>query len=266
MPFSEVNGVRLFYTDEGIGQPVLLVHGTGCDSYDWNYQLPALLPGYRVIAADRRGHGHSSAPESGYSARQEANDLAQLLENVGAERTVAIGHSTGGGVVAALAAEFPDKVRALVAVDPSYGIPPAARVAFEGICAGLAGPDGHEVYRSLFDGFYTPSSPPHLRPWHTRRIYSVPKHALAAAVRETALAEDQFFFSPQTEQLLGRVSCPVLTIRRVGEGLPTPAWDLAQFQHPYSKSLAWSDCGHWPHQERPDDFNDILVEWLQGLS
>ncbi len=265
MAFAEINGARLFYTDEGVGQPLVLVHGSGCDSYDWNYQLPELLPRFRVIAYDRRGHGHSSAPETGYSARQEASDLAELLKEIGVGQTVAIGHSTGGAVVAALAANFPDKVRGLVAVDPSYGIPAAARVAFEGISAGLAGPNGHEVYRSLFDGFYTPSSPAHLRPWHTRRIYSVPKHALAAAVRDTALAEDQFFFSPETERLLSRIVCPVLTIRRVSDGMPTPNWDLAQFQHPYSRSIAWSDCGHWLHQERPDDFNYALTDWLDGL-
>ena len=116
MAFADINGANLFYTDEGEGLPVLLVHGSTCDSFDWNYQLSALDGKYRVIAVDRRGHGHSSAPEGSYSAHQDADDLAALLEHVGAERVVAVGHSTGGTVVASLAARYPGRVRAIVPI------------------------------------------------------------------------------------------------------------------------------------------------------
>jgi len=110
-----------------------------------------------------------------------------------------------------------------------------------------------------------PSSPPHLRPWHLRRVSSVPTHVLAAVTRETTLSDGQFFFSPQTEEYLRGVTCPALTVRSLRDGLPTAEWDLARFKHPYSAAFAWPDQGHWPHQERPDEFNRILTEWMDGL-
>ena len=266
MAYVEVNDARLFFTDEGDGMPLLLVHGTGCDSFDWMHQMPALLPRYRVIAVDRRGHGHSSAPTAGYGPRSEAEDMIALLDSLGVSRFAAMGHSTGGGVVAALAVEHPERVRAIVAVDPSYGINPAARAAFEQLGPALAGSGGQDVYRGMSDeSFYAPSAPPHLRPWHMRRVYTVPPHALSAVVIATALGKDQFFFRPESEAYLKRVACPALTVRRLRDGGLTPEWDRAQFGHPYSDSIGWEDAGHFLHQERPDDFNRAVTAWLNDI-
>lgn len=265
MAFADINGARLFYTDEGSGTPVLLVHGSGCDSFDWIYQMPALLDHYRVIAVDRRGHGHSSAPEHGYAPRQEAGDLAALLDKIGVTRAVAVGHSTGAQLVGALAVEHSERVIAIVPVDPSYGVNPAARQGLRDASAALDGPECHETFRKMIGRLYAPSSPAHLRLWHARRVYSVPPQVLAAVTRETALSEEQFFFSPETEDYLNKITCPALTIRRIGDGPSMADWDRAQFRNPYSAAVAWANCGHWPHQERPDEFNRILIDWIDGL-
>ncbi len=266
MAYATLTDTRLFYTDEGDGPAVLLIHGTGCDSFDWMYQMPALVPGYRVVSVDRRGHGHSDAPEAGYGPRPEARDMVAILDQLGIDKAIAMGHSTGAGVAAALAVEHPGRTRAVVAVDPSYGIAPAARQAFEGLVPLLSGSNGQDVYRGMStESAYGLGAPAHLRAWHLRRVYTVPAHALSAAVAATALAEDQFFFQPESEAYLEQVGCPSLTVRRIADGLPTPEWDRARFSHPYSASVGWTGAGHFLHQERPDEFNAILTEWVSGL-
>jgi len=73
MPFAELGDVRLFFTDEGEGDPpILFVHGYSCDSHDWSWQLPHFVAGHRVIAADLRGHGRSSVTDGGYHPTQFA--------------------------------------------------------------------------------------------------------------------------------------------------------------------------------------------------
>src|SRR5437879_3497178 len=119
MTFAEVGDARVFYTDEGGGDPpMLFVHGYTCDSHDWSWQLAHFAADHRVIAVDLRGHGRSSVPESGYDCRTFAEDLAALLRTLGCAPVVAVGHSMGGLVVSALAVEHPDLVQAVVAVDP----------------------------------------------------------------------------------------------------------------------------------------------------
>ena len=62
----DVGALRMFFTDEGSGDPPLLfVHGYTCDSHDWSWQLSHFARSHRVIAVDLRGHGRSSAPEDG---------------------------------------------------------------------------------------------------------------------------------------------------------------------------------------------------------
>ena len=86
MPYAEVGNVKLFYTDEGAGDPpILFVHGYSCDSHDWSWQIPHFVGSHRVIAMDNRGHGRSGVPESGYDHDDFANDTANLLGGMALE-------------------------------------------------------------------------------------------------------------------------------------------------------------------------------------
>jgi len=110
----ELDSVELFYTDDGRGETtVLLVHGLGCDSDDWAWQLDPLRERYRVVAVDLRGHGRSSVPSSGYTPPDVAADLAVLLNRLEIGPVVVVGHSLGGVVATALAVEHPHRVSAV---------------------------------------------------------------------------------------------------------------------------------------------------------
>jgi pimeloyl-ACP methyl ester carboxylesterase len=89
-------GATLFYTDEGAGEPLLLVHGWTCDSNDYLWQVAHFRATRRVIAPDLRGHGRSAVLPDGYDARTFARDLVELLDLLGVATCVAVGHSLAG--------------------------------------------------------------------------------------------------------------------------------------------------------------------------
>ena len=268
MPYSEQGEATIFYTDEGSGPPVLLVHGWTCDSHDWQFQLPALLgAGYRVIAADLRGHGRSSVPASGYTPRGFAADLAGLLRERNAPPAVVAGHSLGGAVAVAMAVEHPERVRAIVPVDSAFGMDPASITPFrDTLLPALGAPGGHDAALAMFDGFYTPATPPNLPAWHRRRMQGMPLHVLQGAIAGLVDVPEQFSILPQSEAYLSSVSCPALSFRA---GRQDPAsvaqWERSCFLHPASRAVGWEGTGHWLHQERPAEFNAILLEWLAAL-
>jgi pimeloyl-ACP methyl ester carboxylesterase len=117
MPVARVNGIDLFYTDQGEGDPVVLIHGLGSSSADWELQLPALVPSHRVLAVDLRGHGQSSKPAGPYSIAEFADDVATLIEGLGVQACHLVGLSLGGMTALELAATRPDLVMSAVIVN-----------------------------------------------------------------------------------------------------------------------------------------------------
>ena len=114
------NGIDIQYVRTGgEGPPLVIAHGVYDDALCREPLIEDLSGEYDVIAYDARGHGRSSAPESGYSVGEQAEDLAGLLDAIGVDRPILLGHSMGGDIVASFAAEHPDRVRALVLVDPA---------------------------------------------------------------------------------------------------------------------------------------------------
>lgn len=267
MPFTEINGVRMFYTDEGEGQPVLLVHGWSCDGTDWAWTTPALkAAGYRCIVPDLRGHGRSSVPEGGFTPKQYAADLAELLRQRETGPVIAIGHSMGGAAVVALAVEHPECVSSVVPVDSAYGMGDDTPAGVAQMTAAFGGPDGHEAALQWAAGvFYVAATPAHLPPIHARRIAAFDQRAMVGALLGL-VGEESFALTAQSEAYLRRISAPALAFR-AGKQDPSAmaVWERAQFQHPKSRAVAWEGTGHWLHQERPAEFNSILVDWLAGL-
>ena len=80
MPIIKVSNIEMYYEIHGEGEPLLLIHGLGSSSRDWEYQVAQFSKLYKVILIDLRGHGKTSKPKGPYSIRGFADDVALFLE------------------------------------------------------------------------------------------------------------------------------------------------------------------------------------------
>lgn len=117
MPTLLVSNIELYYERSGAGQPVLLIHGLGGSSRDWELQVPALAAQYEIITVDMRGHGRSGKPRQRYRIPGFAADLAGLVDGLNAAPVHVVGFSLGGMVAIELALNYPALVRSLVVVN-----------------------------------------------------------------------------------------------------------------------------------------------------
>jgi pimeloyl-ACP methyl ester carboxylesterase len=259
MAFADIGDVRLFYTDEGSGPPLLFVHGYACDSHDWSWQIPHFVAKYRVIAVDLRGHGRSSAPRAGYAVAQLAADLAGLIAELDLEKVVVAGHSLGAIVASALAVGHPSVVAALICVDPAYLVPDEAASAVEPLLAILENSPPVPVLQQIFRGLDSPATSPALRTWHLRRVAGVPDHVLRQAFESQAKG---LVLASNSKPYLRRRECPVLAFYADPQRVPAEA---ELFSDERSQAIGWQGTGHWLHQERPAEFNDTVSTWLASI-
>ncbi len=117
--FVTSEGVSLNYgATTGTEPPIVLLHGVTRRWQDWLPFLPALTPRWRVLAIDLRGHGRSARVPDRYLVGDYVPDIVDFLRRELDEPAIIIGHSLGGNVAAAVAAQAPDRVRAVVLEDP----------------------------------------------------------------------------------------------------------------------------------------------------
>ncbi len=114
MPFFQHDGLKLHYEDAGTGRPVLLLHGLGSSTRDWEMNEPALRERHRVLSLDFRGHGRSDKPREGYGMDVFAGEAVVLLDHLGVEAAHVVGISMGGMVALQMALDAPSRVRSLV--------------------------------------------------------------------------------------------------------------------------------------------------------
>ena len=114
MPTLDVRDVQLHYTEEGVGPPLLLIHGLAGDHRAWAPQVAALRDRFRVIAFDNRGAGRSTQREEAVSTSSMAADTLALMDELGIEQAHVVGRSMGGAIGQHLALMAPERVESLV--------------------------------------------------------------------------------------------------------------------------------------------------------
>ncbi len=114
MPFVENQGAKLYWDEQGSGEPVLLIMGLSYPSYMWHRSRPVLANRYRTIAFDNRGVGQSDVPPGAYSIPLMASDAAAVLDAAGVESAHVLGFSMGGMIAQEFALQYPSRVRSLI--------------------------------------------------------------------------------------------------------------------------------------------------------
>jgi pimeloyl-ACP methyl ester carboxylesterase len=119
MPKAQLSsGLRLHYQQIGDGPDVVFIHGLTGNLAVWHLKIvPLLWDHFRITTYDLRGHGYSDMPPRGYSADDMAGDLLELLDALELDRPALVGHSFGADIALYLAAEHPDRVEHVVAIE-----------------------------------------------------------------------------------------------------------------------------------------------------
>jgi 2-hydroxy-6-oxo-octa-2,4-dienoate hydrolase len=119
-------GLRTNYLEQGEGQPVVLLHGSGpgVTAYaNWRLTLPSLAQRFRVVAPDLMGFGFSERPaDAAYGVARWTRQVVDLLDALGLEQVSLVGNSFGGGIALRVATEHPERVDRLVLMG-SVGVP-----------------------------------------------------------------------------------------------------------------------------------------------
>jgi pimeloyl-ACP methyl ester carboxylesterase len=130
---ASVNGIQMHYVIGGQGDPVVLLHGWPQTWYAWRHVMPALARNYTVIAPDLRGLGDSSKPVTGYDGNTTAEDIYQLVSQLGlGQKIYLVGHDVGAQTAYSYAAIHPNNVSKLVIMD--YVFPGFYPPSLEGVC------------------------------------------------------------------------------------------------------------------------------------
>lgn len=158
--FVEVEGLRLHYTEwnPGGADCVVLIHGMNVQCHTWDPIAAELAKRHRVICPDLRGHGDSDWSRAGYWTADFVRDLAALVDHVGVQRFVLVGHSLGARIGIAFAGEHPDRVSKLVLSDTGPETPPATAKARGTAMSSGARPTTFRDHDAVYD-FYRAEHP-----------------------------------------------------------------------------------------------------------
>ncbi len=128
MPLIQAGGLRQYYRLDGAdGRPVLMLsHSLGCDHTLWDVQAEALMPHFRILRYDTRGHGATEVTKGDYSIELLAHDALALADALDIGRFAFCGLSLGGIIGQWLAANAPDRVTSLILANTSSGYPDAS--------------------------------------------------------------------------------------------------------------------------------------------
>ncbi len=142
-----INGMDMYYEEQGSGKPLVLLHGFGGCGKNWAPFTAKLSEHHRLIIVDLRGHGRSTNPENKFSFRQSGNDVLSLLDSIGIDRFSAMGMSAGGMTLLHMATLQPARVESMVLISATSYFPEQARSIMRETSADNMPPDVQAMYR-----------------------------------------------------------------------------------------------------------------------
>ena len=184
MPTIIHKGVKLAYDSRGKGKPpFVFIHGWTCDRSFFAPQAKHFAKKHRVVSLDLRGHGESDKPEGPYPISAYAADIAFLIDSLRLGKVVAVGHSMGGITALELAVARPERVAAIVMVDPApLAWPAELKAAAEGIVAAIEAGNQEPRRQFIADALFLKTSDKALKKRVLKVMMAAPSHVAADAM------------------------------------------------------------------------------------
>jgi pimeloyl-ACP methyl ester carboxylesterase len=243
--YIDIGGLNTWYEEAGAGEPLVLLHGGMCTNETWGAQTPAFAERFRVVAPERRGHGHTADVDGPLTYADMAADTIGFLDRVVGRHAHLVGWSDGGIVGLMVAISRPDLVTKLVVIGTNYdaaGIAPEAEDTFAKMR-----PDSPDMamFRNLYE-MHSPDGPEH---WPV----------VFAKFTEMAKREPHI---PVVD--LARIGAPTLVL--VGDD------DLISLEHtialfraiPRSELAVVPGTSHAVVVEKPEVLNRLVLDFLEN--
>ena len=270
----DVGGVNVRYAVAGEGPAVLLVHGLASSLITWYCNIDAIADaGFTAIAIDLPGYGDSGLPRDvGYAPHNAARFLADFCDELGIDRFSVVGNSAGGLVAGITALEYPDRVEK-VALVAAAGLGRRVSWPLRIISVPVLGELVYKPHRfskaaiikRIF--FRPPAILDDILP-EMLRVRCLP-HAPRVMLESVRSGVNLLGLRRQHNILhrLRDVPAPLLAVWGEEDLVipPVKAEDVRRAL-PRSSIHVLSECGHWPHMEKPDEFNRILTGFLSQPS
>lgn len=260
--YAEFGQSRLYYEIKGEGSPLILIHGGLLDGRMWDGQFDVFSEHFRVIRYDASGHGRSATPPDAYFDHE---DLDHLMEALEIDRAVIVGLSLGGRIAIDFALEHPDKVVAAVAVGSGLS---GFRFDSEEVLENrkevidLWGRGEWDLVAELFlqswtDGPYR--SPEEVDPAVREKVRMMIRQTIEGS------SEGRTMDPPAVDRLT-ELDLPMLVV--VGE-LDMPdiheIADLLVEADPNAEKIVIGGAAHMVNMENPDEFNRVVLGFLEEL-
>ena len=259
----ETNGTRLnvAIAGEPTNPALVLLHGL-YDRWDtWDPVIRAFSGRYQVIAPDLRGHGQSEHPKSGYSPLDYQVDIVGLLDELGTEQVVLIGHSLGALVAEFFAAENPDRTRAVVLVDPPFEQTEQAREWLQILLDAKRKPE-EETFETVKELNIMAGDDAE---WRRQTDWL---RATADGPFEEMIEMTDDGRAAQFYEVLRRVTAPTLLLQadpESGAALSDTASELAMSHLQEATHRRFDGVGHSIHLEQPDEFIQVVSDFLEQV-
>lgn len=263
MTTTRIDDIQLAYDDVGVGHAVVLIHGYPFNRSLWTEQIEALTSRFRVVTPDLRGFGESDSSEGPVTMNRMAQDVAELMDQLGIEQAVIGGLSMGGYVALAFVKQFPSRVKALVLADTraqadtEEGKQTRHQQAEKALSEGMAG-----IADAMLPKLLTPDTVSK-RPEVVKRVRDMmlrtkPQGA-ASALLGMAERDDH-------SEFISTIRVPTMIV--VGrEDALTPLADSEKMQSKIAPSrlVVIENAGHVSNLEQTEQFNFALIRFLDRV-
>jgi pimeloyl-ACP methyl ester carboxylesterase len=270
--FIDVDGIRVHYQEAGDrhAPAMVLIHGFASSTLVWsNVFLKLAEAGYRVIALDMLGYGYSAKPRNGeYTIAGQAKLLARLLDQLGIARAIFVGSSYGGAVAATCALDYPDRVEKLILVGAVNNNRPLEFTLMRLFGAPVFG----DVVSPLLIGSRR------LLRRRMKRVYDQHSWVLdekrvdarhlplrAAGTQRAIIRTVRRWDAERISRDAHLITQPTLLLW--GENdleIPLADGERLHAEIPGSRLIVLLNCGHLPHEEYPEAFTNVVIDFCKA--